>query len=378
MKNALLVGGSNGLGHAIACRLIKKGYENIYILDRNEPQTCAKEFIYHHIDLSQDSLNILTEFDNIDTLIITAGIGRLASFDSFSEREIEKTFKINTISAIKVIHHFYKKIKNDRSFYSVVLSSISGLVSSPLFSLYASTKAAIVRFIESINIELEKAESPNRILNVCPGVLKNTSFYGDKSDFSSLSSLADEILENMENRQTLFIPQYSEIYYDVLKRYQQDSHSFGLDSYDHKMKSNRINNKSPLKVGYLSGTFDLFHIGHLNLLRRAKEYCDFLIVGIHKNASHKNKNTFISFEERIEIVKSIKYVDMVIESKPEDIDVFDDIKYDFLFVGSDYKGSARFNKYEEYFKDKGVTIIYFPYTQGTSSTHIRNVISNNY
>ena len=129
-------------------------------------------------------------------------------------------------------------------------------------------------------------------------------------------------------------------------------------------------------VGYLSGTFDLFHIGHLNILKRAKENCDYLVVGIHRDGSHKGKKTFIPFEERMEIVKSIKYVDEVIESEREDCDVYlkGRVKYDKLFVGSDYKGTERFNRYEKLFEGTGVQIVYFPYTKGTSSTQLRNAL----
>lgn len=131
-----------------------------------------------------------------------------------------------------------------------------------------------------------------------------------------------------------------------------------------------------LTIGYLSGTFDLFHIGHLNLLKRARKHCNYLVVGVHKDASHKGKETFIPFEERMEILRSIKYVDKVIESEKEDSDVYTKgiVKYDKLFVGSDYKGTERFNRYEAYFADKGVEIIYFPYTKGTSSTQLRDAI----
>ena len=129
-------------------------------------------------------------------------------------------------------------------------------------------------------------------------------------------------------------------------------------------------------VGYLSGTFDLFHIGHLNILKRAKENCDYLVVGIHRDGSHKGKKTFIPFEERMEIVKSIKYVDEVIESEREDCDVYlkGRVKYDRLFVGSDYKGTERFNRYEKLFEGTGVQIVYFPYTKGTSSTQLRDAL----
>lgn len=129
-------------------------------------------------------------------------------------------------------------------------------------------------------------------------------------------------------------------------------------------------------VGYLSGTFDLFHIGHVNLLQNAKGYCDYLIVGINKDALHKGKQVFIPFEERLEIVKSIKYVDCVIPAYKEDCDAYGEIKYNYLFVGSDYKNSERFNRYEEFFKNTEVKIVYFPYTQRTNSSELRKLINS--
>lgn len=139
---------------------------------------------------------------------------------------------------------------------------------------------------------------------------------------------------------------------------------------------NKIIENKTIKIGYLSGTFDLFHVGHLNLLERAKKYCDYLVVGVNSNASHKGKVTFIPLEERMRIVGAIGIVDKVVEALPEDSEAWDEIRYDYLFVGSDYKGSERFNRYEEYFADKNVEIIYFPYTQGTSSTQLREVLDN--
>ena len=129
-------------------------------------------------------------------------------------------------------------------------------------------------------------------------------------------------------------------------------------------------------TGYLSGTFDLFHIGHLNLIRRAKEQCDYLIVAVHDSGKWKGKETFIPFEERKEIVGACRYVDKVVVSPVEDSDAWELYHFDKLFVGSDYKGTERFNRYEEFFKDKGVEIVYFPYTQSTSSTQIRALISS--
>ena len=178
----------------------------------------------------------------------------------------------------------------------------------------------------------------------------------------------------MISREILYIPNYEETYKDVIKRYSENPIEFAKSSYEYKMKSGRTYNKPQVKIGYLSGTFDLFHIGHLNLLKRAKKYCDYLIVGVHESGSWKGKETFIPFEERKEILRSIKYVDKVVQSEPEDSDAWNKYHYDLLFVGSDYEGSERFKKYEEFFKDKDTKIIYFPYTTTTSSTQLRNKI----
>ena len=134
-------------------------------------------------------------------------------------------------------------------------------------------------------------------------------------------------------------------------------------------------NEKKVVIGYLSGTFDLFHIGHLNLIRRAKKQCDYLIVGVHDSGAWKGKETFIPFEERKEVVAACKYVDKVVDAPEEDSDAWELFRFDRLFVGSDYLGSARFQKYEQFFEDKGVKIIYFPYTKTTSSTQLRDVIT---
>ena len=374
MNNALIIGGSKGLGHSLAINLSNMNYNNIYILDKNPPDTNIPNSKYYQFDVIKDDYNILTKFYNINTLIITIGIGRLASFETFHDIEIQKTLQINTISVIRIIKFFYNKLKYDKIFFCSLVSSISGIVSSPLFSIYAASKSALYRFSESINIELEKEKSNNRILNICPGYLEGTSFYNKNSDYKKLDYTSKEILNSIFNRNTIYIPDYEDIYKDIINNYCKDNYKFGLESYDYKINSNRINTKQSCKIGYLSGTFDLFHIGHLNIIRKAKEYCDYLIVGVHKDAAHKGKKVFIPFKERCDIIKNIKYVDYVIVSKAEDCDVYEDYKFDFLFVGSDYKGSERFRRYEDFFKDKNVKIIYLPYTKKTSSTKLRNIL----
>ena len=111
------------------------------------------------------------------------------------------------------------------------------------------------------------------------------------------------------------------------------------------------------------------------MIRRAKAECDYLIVGVHPDASHKGKTTIIPFEERMEIVGACKYVDKVVMSFREDSDAWDEHHFNKLFVGSDYKGTERFLRYEEYFKDKNVEIVYFSYTKGISSTQIRETLA---
>ncbi len=375
MKSAIVVGGSNGLGMAISLEMLKQNYEKIIVFDREKPCIEDNRIEYEYIDLTNCDFAIFDNYKFVDALIITAGFGRAALFETITHKEIENSFLVNSVATISIIKSFYDILASDRDFKCAVVGSIAGFVSSPFFALYSATKAAICRFAESVNIELEKKGVENRILNVSPGSIKGTRFNGEQNDISLISDLAKAIINEMNLGNTLFIPQYDEIYRNVVLRYRNDAHKFGLESYDYKLNSNRLNNKPQVKVGYLSGTFDLFHIGHLNLLKKAKRYCDYLVVGVHRDASHKNKEVFIPFEERVEILKAIGVVDKVIESKPEDSDVYADIKYDYLFVGSDYKGTERFNRYEEFFKDKGVKIIYFPYTKGTSSTQLRNCIS---
>jgi len=131
-------------------------------------------------------------------------------------------------------------------------------------------------------------------------------------------------------------------------------------------------------IGYTTGVFDLFHIGHLNLLRNARSMCDKLIVGVTTDelVSYKNKKPIIPLYERIEIVKSIKYVDIVIPQYSMDkFEAWKKLKFDIMFVGDDWYGSKKWQKFEKEFKKIGVKIIYFPYTKGTSSTLINKILT---
>lgn len=378
MKNALVIGGNSGLGLAIVLEMLKK-YEKIYVIGKNDlsmediPKDVIpifeKKVIYIKNNLINCEYDFLNECQDIDTLIITCGFGRVAPFEDLTIAEINNMIKVNEVAIINIVKHYYNQLLSDNNFYCAIISSIAGIVSSPLFSVYSATKGAIHKFIESINIELMVKGSSNRILEVAPGSLKGTKFNGGNNSLELLENIPNEILNKMLKREFIYIPNYDKTYKEVIERYNNDGIIFGENSYQYKI--NRISTDSKVKIGYLSGTFDLFHIGHLNILKRAKQYCDYLIVGLHKDGSWKGKETFIPFDERKKILESVKYVDKVVLSEPEDNMAWEKYHYNYLFVGSDYKNSERFNKYEEYFKDKDVEIIYFPYTKSTSSTQLR-------
>ena len=133
-------------------------------------------------------------------------------------------------------------------------------------------------------------------------------------------------------------------------------------------------------IGYTQGTFDMFHIGHLNLIKHAKEKCDYLIVGVNTDElvkSYKNKNAIVPLEERMEIISAIKYVDKVVECETLDKkDAFVKNHFDILFVGDDWKGNARWTKTEEEMAALGVKLVFLPYTKNTNSTLLREKLND--
>lgn len=135
------------------------------------------------------------------------------------------------------------------------------------------------------------------------------------------------------------------------------------------------------KVGYTTGVFDMFHVGHLNILRRAKEQCEHLIVGVSTDKlveSYKHKRPIIPFEERKAIVEAIRYVDEVVAQDDRDkIGAYERIKFDAMFVGDDWRGKPLFQETEAYLNRHGADVVYFTYTPGTSSSILREKVLNN-
>lgn len=136
----------------------------------------------------------------------------------------------------------------------------------------------------------------------------------------------------------------------------------------------------PYRIGYTTGVFDLFHIGHLNILKRAKQRCKYLIVGVSTDEvvmQYKNAFPLIPFKERIEIVKSIKYVDRVVAQPTMDkMDAWQHLRFDVMFHGDDWQGSPLYRRYEEEFARVNVDLVFLPYTNGTSSTRIKDIITH--
>ncbi len=243
MKRILIVGGANGIGLSIATELaLNVDTEKIYIVDRAPvaEDNLHDKFECHLFDLESADYSFFNQFDNIDSMMITAGFGRLRLFKDIDESHIISSFRVNAEAPIRIIKHFYDKITSPEDFKCGVMVSIAGFMSSPFFSVYAATKAALKIFIESVNVELEKAGTTNRILNVSPGSIKGTSFNHGKTDLSQTRQLAQEIISHLEAKDDLFIPQYDEIFRDVLSRYNHDFRAEGRHSYEYKTKSGRI------------------------------------------------------------------------------------------------------------------------------------------
>ena len=247
MRKALVVGGANGIGLSIATELARRNdVEKVYIVDKAllSDEFANDKFETFQFDLTQNDYSVFENFQDIDTLMITAGFGRLALFKDVDESMIPLSFNVNTIPVMRIIKKFYPKLESQQNFYCGVMVSIAGFMSSPFFSIYAATKAALKVFIESVNVELLKAGSTNQILNVSPGSLRGTSFANGKTDLSVTAPMAQAIIAELEKKNDLFIPQYEEVFKTVLQRYRDDFRKEGAHSYDYKLERINLKNNS--------------------------------------------------------------------------------------------------------------------------------------
>ena len=243
IKRILVVGGANGIGLSIATELAKRdSVEKVYIVDKaplaDEFQN--NKFEAFQFDLTNEDYSFFDRFTDINALMITAGFGKLALFKDVPESYIMNSFNVNSIPVLRLVHKFYGKLEAKEDFYCGVMVSIAGFMSSPFFAVYGATKAALKIFIESVNVELKKAGSQNIILNVSPGSMKGTSFTAGKTDLNTIAPMANAIIAHLEAKDDLFIPQYEEVYKNVLERYHVDFRAEGMQSYEYKVKSGRV------------------------------------------------------------------------------------------------------------------------------------------
>ena len=133
-----------------------------------------------------------------------------------------------------------------------------------------------------------------------------------------------------------------------------------------------------MRIGYTTGVYDMFHVGHLNVLETAKQYCDYLIVGVSTDGlveKYKNKVPIVPFDDRCRIVSALTCVDKVVAQKSRDkIAQYEEVKYDVMFVGDDWKGSEIFTTLEKYLNNAGAQIMYLPYTPSVSSTKFKAIL----
>lgn len=240
---ALVVGGSSGIGLSMVLNLVRRtDVECVYVVDKAEyPCDYTNEkVVFSQCDLSILDYSVFEGIKEIDALFITAGFGQLKFFQDLSNSYIFDSFAVNALAPIQIIRCFYDQLLSKENFYCAVMVSIAARLSSPLFSVYSATKAALSKFIEAVNVELDVQGSSNRILEVSPGSMKGTSFMGGLSQPEQTMDLAVEILDRSKRHEELFIPQYEETFKNVIARYESDAHQFGVDSYWYKRNQGRF------------------------------------------------------------------------------------------------------------------------------------------
>lgn len=242
IKRILVVGGANGIGLSIAQELVKREEtERVYIVDKAPLQEkyAHPKIKSFQFDLINADYSFFDSFSDINALMITAGFGKLALFKDVPEQHIIDSFNVNTIPILRLIKRFYPKLESENDFYCGVMDSIAGWLSSPFFAVYGATKAALKIFIESVNVELLKAGTSNQILNVSPGTIKGSNFYGGKNDLTALHNLTIDIIGHLEAKDDLFIPKYDDVFKEVLQRYHDDFRKEGEHGYEYKLKVQR-------------------------------------------------------------------------------------------------------------------------------------------
>ena len=237
MRKIVIIGGTSGLGLSIAIEL-RNRFDNakILVVGRTKPQDLCTKFSldFMQIDLSSPNYDWNFCLDS-NFIIYAAGAGRITHFEEIEEKEINKTISINAINAIHLINSKKKELISADNCQISIVTSIAGKIPSPLFALYAASKALLCSYISSVNIELAKKETKNRIIEIAPGYMEGTVFYGKKLNLDKLTSISKTILNEIENKKSLIIPQDKKMYLEILERAHNNPLEFGNQSYDYKL-----------------------------------------------------------------------------------------------------------------------------------------------
>ena len=237
MKKIVIIGGTSGLGLSLAIELRNKfSKANILVVGKTKPNDLCTKFSLDFLKIDLSSPYYDWNFCSDSNFIIyAAGVGRLTPFEEIDEKDINRTICINATNAIHLINAKKKELISADNCQISVVTSIAGKIPSPLFALYAASKALLSSYISSINIELEKKETKNRIIEIAPGYIEGTALYGKKTNLEKLTSVSNTILNEIENKKCLIIPQDEKLYLEILERAHKNPLEFGNQSYDYKL-----------------------------------------------------------------------------------------------------------------------------------------------
>ena len=188
MKKALIVGGSNGIGLAFTEELTKR-YDKVIVVDKVCPQTSHEKIEFLKLNLTCCDFDVFKDIKDIDTLIITAGFGRVSLFETMTQPEIENSFKVNSIAIINIIKAYYDKLISAENFNCAVMGSIAGLVSSPVFSVYAATKAAVNGVTRAMAVDY--APYGIRVNAVLPGLIMSDNIVAGAKAQKDIAAYAE-------------------------------------------------------------------------------------------------------------------------------------------------------------------------------------------
>ena len=237
MKKIVVIGGTSGLGLSLALELRNRFKNaNILVVGRTKPIDLCTEFSldFQKIDLSSSHYDWKFCSDS-NFIIYAAGVGRITPFDEIEEKDIDSTISINATNVIHLINSKKKELTSVNSCQISVITSVAGKIPSPLFALYAASKALVSNYILSINIELAKKGTKNRIIEIAPGYIEGTALYGKKINLDKLTDVSVTILNEIDNKKKLIIPQNEKMYLEIIEKAHKDPIEFGKQSYDYKL-----------------------------------------------------------------------------------------------------------------------------------------------